>query len=104
MALIIKGKMPKGISKNCCYCGYARGGDWNDTCGITNNIIDVGFCAPKQKDCPVIGKIPDKHGDLIDRDALLNELKKHYKIGEVAEVAEVACFIEEAEVVLEANK
>ena len=41
------------------------------------------------------------HGDLIGRDAVLNELKKYYKAGELAEVGEVVCFIDEAEVVLE---
>jgi len=51
-------------------------------------------------DYPFI-EIADEHGDLIDRDAVLNELKKYYKVGEIAEVGEVACFISDAEVVLE---
>lgn len=43
------------------------------------------------------------HGDLIGRDDVLNELKKYYKVGELAEVGEIVCFIEEADVILEAN-
>ena len=53
----------------------------------------------RPEDCPLI-PVPE-HGDLIDRDAVLNELKKYYKVGEIAEVGEVACFISDAEVVLE---
>lgn len=60
-----------------------------------------GFCASWDW-LPLATAIPvPEHGDLIDRDAVLNELKKYYKVGEVAEVGEVACFIDDAEVVLE---
>lgn len=61
MALIIKADMPKG-------------------CGWDCDLWSEGLCAPLQKsvdehtidsDCPIIGEIPDKHGRLIDADALL---------------------------------
>lgn len=102
MAIIIKGKMPKGISKNCCFCGYARGGDWNITCGITGNIIDVGFCAPKQKDCPIIGKIPDVHGDLIDKDTLRKAFENQIANGSIT-VKDIFRIIDESAVVLGAS-
>lgn len=58
MALIIKGDMP-------------------DCCGYGCDLWSEGICVPLQKavdlhtrthDCPIIGEIPGKHGDLIDRD------------------------------------
>ena len=53
----------------------------------------------RPKGCPLV-PVPE-HGDLVEKDSVLNELKKYYKVGEIAEVGEVACFIDEAEVVLE---
>lgn len=63
--------------------------------------VNINASNIHSKCCPLI-PVPE-HGDLIDRDAVLNELKKYYKVGEVAEVGEVACFISDAEVVLEKN-
>lgn len=69
-----------------------------DSCSLTGSWFDP-FSDDSPKPCPLI-PVPE-HGDLIDRDAVLNELKTHYKVGELAEVGEVACFISDAEVVLE---
>lgn len=78
MALIIKAQMPKGC-------------EWTDKASRTG----MGYCPFKDKcmayreelskqytinahpidyipsDCPIIGEIPDRHGRLIDADALL---------------------------------
>ena len=68
-------------------------------CIVTKQkMLDADF-EKRNPSCPLI-PVPE-HGDLIDRDAVLNELKKYYKVGEIAEVGEVACFISDAEVVLE---
>lgn len=49
------------IVKNCGDCiGYNRCKGWTD----------------EPYSCPVIGEIPDKHGDLIDRDKFLEKAKK----------------------------
>ena len=64
MALIIKGKMPTKC--------YDREHDefcfmWGSRCN---------YCWSKRpSDCPIIGEIPDKHGDLIDRSALLKQFE-----------------------------
>lgn len=33
-------------------------------------------CDHRHPDCPIVGEIPDKHGDLIDRDKFLEKAKK----------------------------
>ena len=95
MALIIKGDMPKG-------------------CGWDCDLWSEGLCAPLQKsvdehtidsDCPILCEIPDKHGRLIDADALQKELAEH---GHPSErewyFAEVGQFIDEAENIVEATE
>ena len=106
MALIIKGDMPKG-------------------CGWDCDLWSEGLCAPLQKsvdehtidsDCPIIGEIPDSHGDLIDRGlvqevlaqllplVITNELTDK-EIGLVNRtVGAIAEMINEQEVVLEATE
>lgn len=104
MDILIKGmQMPKS-----CYSEvYSENGfctfHFFDYHGRSHCSISACKCLKtrRPKDCPLIPVYG--HGDLIDRDAVLNELKKYYKVGEVAEVAEVACFIDGAEVLLEGN-
>ena len=69
MALIIKGDMPKAcwnmrnidgeiIYYKCPYC---------ECCGHVCPY-DVDY---RPSNCPIVGELPDKHGRLIDADALL---------------------------------
>lgn len=65
MALIIKGEMP-----TCCWdCDR----DWETNCPLSasNEVYEEWKDVENEvrhPDCPIIGEIPDKHGDLIDRD------------------------------------
>ena len=68
MAIIIKADMPKACitgklpNYNYCFhfekCDKACGGD------------------ERPSDCPIIGEIPDEHGRLVDKDAILDAYNK----------------------------
>ena len=62
MAIIIDEQMPKA-----CY-------ECNFRCGI-NFLTFVNTEDKRHPDCPIIGEIPDKHGDLIDRSELLQQFE-----------------------------
>lgn len=68
MNLMIKGmEMPECCEVCPCY-------NWiEDICRITESPND--FSDARIEDCP-LAKIPTPHGDLIDRDVLLNEYKE----------------------------
>lgn len=63
MALIIKGDMPKACA-------------WNDTEGNNYTCFNLDACRiqgphsylHRPSDCPILGEIPDEHGELVDRD------------------------------------
>ena len=88
---------PRRIGKDT-YSSY----EWHECFVAKKDCTRIVKSGKKPKWCPLV-PVPE-HGDLIDRDAVLNELKKYYKVGEIAEVGEVACFISDAEVVLEASR
>ena len=73
MALIIKGDMP-----TCCWdCDR----DWETNCPLSasNEVYEEWKDVENEvrhPDCPIIGEIPDKHGDLIDRKALSDAIGK----------------------------
>lgn len=92
MALIIKGEMPKGCN-------------WFDENGKHRFCKVNAFCdceiytrGERPSDCPIIGEIPDEHGDLIDRKALMEEIAKCVNWGDVL------IEIDNAPVVVEASK
>lgn len=58
MAIVIKGEMPKGK----CW--------WHDEQGKEHEC-QFFPCTRDADNCPIIGEIPDKHGRLIDADALI---------------------------------
>ena len=102
MDILIKGlEMPKS-----CYSEvYSENGycpfHFFDYHGRSHCSISACKCLKtrRPKGCPLV--LVPEHGDLIEKDSVLNELKMYYKVGEIAEVGEVACFIDDAEVVLE---
>ena len=61
--IVIKGKMPK----NCHECKNGWCQEWERVRDMTKE---------KSKDCPIVGEIPDKHGRLIDADAIGNWLRE----------------------------
>lgn len=74
MKLIVEMEMPKccddcDANYDCCACGIS-GALW------FHNPRYKEFDSSKERlpDCPIIGVLPDEHGDLIDRDALMIEL------------------------------
>ena len=68
MALIIKGKMPEGNGCDGCEFQVSKSEQLDAcTCHLFIGVIN-NFHNERHKDCPIIGEIPDKHGDLIDRD------------------------------------
>lgn len=79
MGLYIKGmKMPK-----CCrICDFNA---FSMYCRITRSEIDRDYeYRERLSDCP-ISELPDKHGDLIDRDALEQEMLNGIKAGNLEE-------------------
>ena len=66
MSVYIHGmEMPTG----CLDCDFRK----HDLCKLWHKVWDCAF--NRHKDCPLF-PVPD-HGDLIDRDALRDEVKKH---------------------------
>lgn len=74
MALIIDAPMPKG----CCW--KLESGCF-DICklrkvcgkGVSDKPLMTGY---RHRDCPIIGEIPDKHGRLIDADAIISKIER----------------------------
>jgi hypothetical protein len=93
--LIVEMEMPIG----CANCTMAD--DDSRFCKATKKYIPM-LCKPSW--CPIKGELPDEHGDLIDRDALLKHVyTMKAPIG--AEVTIVdACYITHAEAVIAAER
>ena len=64
MALIIKGDMPKA-------CNWFDKNGKHRFCNV-NAFCDCRIYSrgKRPSDCPILGEIPDEHGDLIDRNQL----------------------------------
>jgi len=99
MALIIKGDMPKA-----CF--------WYDEEGHCIRCFNYGACPYEEIDCfpkrpprcPIIGEIPDQHGDLIDIQAVEERAKAiQYEKGIPYNEALLVAF-DTASVVVEASK
>ena len=78
MSYVVKGF---DIEQCCYWCPHLDDSGDYDTCRITG--ISQGFKFnsrdTKMKSCPLI-KLPKQHGDLIDRQALLKTLQKHWNV------------------------
>lgn len=70
MSVIVKGM---NMPKNCCLCELKVFDDEGiDYCPFTNVMcLSIG----RQDDCPLVG-LPEKHGSLIDADALISDIKE----------------------------
>ena len=74
MALIIKGEMPKSNGCDGCEFQTSRCGQMDAcTCYMFDGVIH-NFHNERHEDCPIIGEIPDKHGELKDVSILLHYL------------------------------
>lgn len=66
MAIIVKGKKPKGCydCDNCDKRAYFDGNEWHLGCRLLcKEVSDDG---ETDEMCPIVGEIPDRHGRLID--------------------------------------
>ena len=99
--IVVKGKMPK-----CCGTCEASG---TGACGIWMKNKDLQTIA---QDCPIVGEIPDEHGDLIDASAFKKRnkdarMEKKLKNGaiQIIELDDIfAYFIAKEPVILEASE
>ena len=103
MALIIKGDMPTG--KGCDGCEFQTSRcEQMDACtcylfgGVIHNLHNE-----RHKDCPIIGEIPDEHGDLKDANAILRWLNSKADNRVPVTLGEIIDFIEKQPTVLEAS-
>ena len=96
--IVLQGSMPD-ICKRC----KERGGLEDGLYRVHTEEDYVNFYCDgqSQKTCPIIGEIPDKHGRLIDADALVDALRKQVMVDIPYRVKEV---IENQPTVLEASK
>ena len=90
MALIIKGEMPKGK----CW--------WHDENGKEHEC-QFFPCSHTINDCPIIGEIPDEHGDLIDANAVEDKAREIQSKERTPYKVALWRAFDEAEVVLEEN-
>ena len=100
--LIIEMEMPRNcdeceVNYDCAFCGITGSAFYGNT-QIPN------FMPDKQKlpDCPIVGVLPEEHGDLIDRDEL--KKKKVYSYERHEYVVPVACIDWEQAVIVAERK
>ena len=76
MALIVEGKMPT----NCGFCIELRR-EGNGVCWCNRMQKQISEVVPpydkRMEWCPIIGEIPDKHGDLVSRDSIATALRDY---------------------------
>ena len=77
MALIIKGDMPKG----CAYCFTYD----DEYCQCRLEHSYDGHWS-RENHCPILGEIPDKHGDLIDRMSLIHHIEENFDSDEAQDI------------------
>ena len=72
--LIIDMPMPK-----CCGdCPMIALSDRGMICLCTEALLEIDYDKKRPSWCPICGVLPDEHGDLIDRDALLGTCIYYY--------------------------
>ena len=71
MKLIVEMEMPKACPCDLIGVGYAM---WcSATCGIPERVAEYDECVKngtRPDWCPIIGVLPEEHGDLVDSDEL----------------------------------
>ena len=102
MALIIKGDMPS-ICKKCKIQGGLTDGSFNYIC-CDDNYLDFYCEGDNPNGCQILCEIPDKHGDLVDVQAIEERAKEiQYERGITYKEALLLAF-DEASVVVEATE
>lgn len=70
--IVIKGKMPKGTGCDGCEFQTSTCEQLDAcTCYLFEGVIH-NFHTERHPDCPIKGEIPDEHGDLIERSAVID--------------------------------
>lgn len=64
-------KVPKNCDDGC--WGYLSG-----ECPWSDHVDGYTMNGGRPRNCPILGVLPDEHGDLIDRDALFLKYKEQY--------------------------
>lgn len=103
MALIVEGKMP-----TCCgFCCECLGGG-SDAYYCNRAKRQTSEVVPpydkRMEWCPIIGEIPDKHGDLKDANIIMQWLNLKADNRVPVTVGEIIDFIEKQPTVLEATE
>ena len=65
--LIIDMPMPK----YCADCPMIALSDRGMICLCTEALLEIDYDKKRPSWCPIVGVLPEEHGDLVDRDALL---------------------------------
>lgn len=117
MALIINGDMPKGCGWDCHYVAVNKYYDERDDkihkcvfCALNHSIrykdsgIPEEYEHTRHPNCPIIGEIPDKHGDLKDANIIMQWLNLKADNRVPVTVGEIIDFIEKQPTVLEASE
>ena len=101
MALIIKGDMPSKGCLNCFGCQYLNLSEtsyfnnrqsYRVGCvlakflGLSVVVKNTDELHNKPSDCPIIGEIPDKHGDMIDSMALIHHIEENFDSDEAQDI------------------
>lgn len=71
MSVVVRMEMP-----SCCHDCPFEADQWDyPTCRVTGRSEGYRFDARNNRmvDCPIICQLPDGHGDLIDRDSMVEE-------------------------------
>lgn len=76
MKLIVEMEMPRNcdeceVNYDCAFCGITGSAFYGNT-QIPNFVPDE----QKLPNCPIVGVLPEEHGDLIDRDEVKKEILK----------------------------
>jgi len=102
MALIIKAYNPSRCG-DCDLCELYTDMMTEESCYkcvVTTNVVDT---EKKHYTCPIIGEIPDRHGDLKDANAILRWLNAKADNRVPVTLGEIIDFIEKQPIVLEAS-
>lgn len=113
MALIIKGDMPQGCSMTTDevvgYVGSAKMVKtipcrYHAVCKTFRELGEYTYANERPYDCPIIGEIPDKHGDLKDTAKIVQWLNRKCDNQERVSIGEIIDYISNAPVVVEATE
>ena len=73
MALIVKGNIPIGC-KNCWFAELETGGRNFFCIKQIGKRFSVELAEQRQEGCPILGEIPDEHGDLADKRTIIERM------------------------------